>query len=208
MNTCRQVSEDRGDVRVRGQSRGRAPRLRAARRFAGLRAGEITALTRADVDWYAPSIAVTEQHGGDELKSETSSGTLPIPAELARMLAADAGETMIVSPVSGVFGRGVTAWQLNRVWSDTRAAVDGLPEGFRIHDLRHYFASLLISAGLDIKVVQTRMRHASPVVTLRTYGHLWPDTDDTSRAAVAGVLSARKSPPSADSEGSSRDSAD
>lgn len=173
--------------------------------FAGLRAGEMAALTRADVDWAAPAIAVTAQHDGDELKSDTSSGTVPIPTELAHMLEADAGETMIVP---GVFGRGVTAWQLNRVWSDTRTAVDGLPEGFRIHDLRHYFASLLISAGLDIKVVQTRMRHASPVVTLRTYGHLWPDTDDTSRAAVAGVLSARKSPPSVVSEGSPGDSAD
>ncbi|MEW1708012.1 site-specific integrase [Microbacterium sp. NPDC089190] len=181
--------------------------------FAGLRAGEMAALTRADVDWSAPSITVSVQHDGDELKSETSSGTIPIPAELATMMDADAGETMIVP---GVFGRGVTAWRLNEVWAETRLRVDGLPEGFRIHDLRHYFASLLIAAGLDIKVVQTRMRHASPVITLRTYGHLWPDTDDTSRAAVAAVLGARKNPPDpavsddtpADPGGSSSDSAD
>jgi integrase len=173
--------------------------------FAGLRAGEMAALTRADVDWDAPSITVSVQHDGEELKSETSSGTIPIPTELAAMLKADAGESMIVP---GVFGRGVTAWRLNEVWAETRTTIKGLPEGFRIHDLRHYFASLLIAAGLDIKVVQTRMRHASPVITLRTYGHLWPDTDDTSRAAVAAVLSARKSPPGADPEGSSSDSAD
>ncbi|MGN7968168.1 tyrosine-type recombinase/integrase [Microbacterium sp. 22296] len=173
--------------------------------FVGLRAGEIAALTRDDVDWDAPSITVSVQHDGAELKSETSSGTVPIPAELAAMLDADAGAAKIVP---GVFGRGVTAWHLNDVWADARKAVDGLPEGFRIQDLRHYFASLLIAAGLDIKVVQTRMRHASPVITLRTYAHLWPDTDDTSRAAVADVLSARKSPPGVDPEGSSSDSAD
>jgi integrase len=153
--------------------------------FAGLRAGEIAALTRVDVDWDAPSITVSVQHDGAELKSETSSGTVPIPAELATMLKADAGESKIVP---GIFGRGVTAWHLNDVWSETRATVEGLPDGFRIQDLRHYFASLLIAAGLDIKVVQTRMRHASPVITLRTYAHLWPDTDDTSRAAVAAAL--------------------
>lgn len=124
-----------------------------------------------------------------ELKTEASAGVVPIPADLAEMLKADAGETYIVP---GVFGRGVTAWHLNEVWSTTRAKVDGLPDGFRIQDLRHYFASLLIAARLDIKVVQTRMRHATPMVTLRTYAHLWSDTDDTSRAAVGAVLEERR----------------
>lgn len=49
------------------------------------------------------------------------------------------------------------------------------------------FASLLIASGLDVKVVQARLRHASAKTTLDTYGHLWPDRDDTSRAAVAAV---------------------
>lgn len=60
-------------------------------------------------------------------------------------------------------------------------------EGFRFHDLRHYFASLLIASGLDVKVVQARLRHASAKTTLDTYGHLWRDRDDSSRAAVAAV---------------------
>ena len=57
--------------------------------------------------------------------------------------------------------------------------VDGLPAGFRFHDLRHYYASLLISSGADVKVVQARLRHASAKTTLDTYAHLWPDTDDS-----------------------------
>jgi hypothetical protein len=51
--------------------------------------------------------------------------------------------------------------------------------------LGHYFASLLIATGLDVKVVPARLRHASAKTTLDTYGHLWPDRDDSSRAAVA-----------------------
>ena len=35
------------------------------------------------------------------------------------------------------------------------------------------------------------MRHASAKTTLDTYGHLWPDSDDSTRAAVAAVFDAR-----------------
>lgn len=65
------------------------------------------------------------------------------------------------------------------------------PEGFRYHDLRNYFASLLIASGADVKVVQARLRHASAKTTLDTYAHLWPDSDDSTRAAIGQVLSAR-----------------
>jgi integrase len=72
-----------------------------------------------------------------------------------------------------------------------RKAVEGLPEGFRFHDLRHYYASLLIASGADVKVVQARLRHRSAKTTLDTYGHLWPDRDDATRTAVETVLVAR-----------------
>jgi integrase len=68
-----------------------------------------------------------------------------------------------------------------------RQKVPGLPTDFRYHDLRHYFASLLIASGADVKVVQARLRHASAMTTLDTYGHLWPDTEDATRSAVAAV---------------------
>lgn len=35
------------------------------------------------------------------------------------------------------------------------------PEGFRLHDLRHYYASLLIASGLDVKTVSALVRHAN-----------------------------------------------
>jgi integrase len=39
--------------------------------------------------------------------------------------------------------------------------------------------------------VQARLRHASAKTTLDTYGHLWPDADESTRAAVGAVLTAR-----------------
>ena len=71
-----------------------------------------------------------------------------------------------------------------------RAQVPGLPEGFRLHD-RHYYASLLISSGLDVKVVQARLRHAFAKTTLDAYCHLWPDSDETTRAVISDVITAR-----------------
>jgi integrase len=72
-----------------------------------------------------------------------------------------------------------------------RTAVDWLSEGFRYHDLRHYFASLLIASGADVKTVQARLRHASAKTTLDTYGHLWPDRDESTKAAVEAAFATR-----------------
>ena len=69
--------------------------------------------------------------------------------------------------------------------------MEGLPAEFRFYDLRHYLASLLIGSRLDVKVVQHRLRHGSAKTTLDTYGHLWPDSDESARAAVGAILATR-----------------
>jgi integrase len=67
----------------------------------------------------------------------------------------------------------------------------GLPAGFRFHDLRHYFASLLIANGADVKTVKARLRHWSAKTMLDTHGHLWPDKDESTMAIVDSVFKAR-----------------
>jgi integrase len=64
----------------------------------------------------------------------------------------------------------------------------GLPTSVKFHDLRHYYASLLIRHGESVKTVQARLGHASAVETLNTYAHLWPDSDDRTREAVENAL--------------------
>jgi site-specific recombinase XerD len=54
--------------------------------------------------------------------------------------------------------------------------------------MRHAYASALIAAGESVKVIQSRMGHASAMVTLDVYGHLWPDSDDKTRAAIEAFL--------------------
>jgi integrase len=68
------------------------------------------------------------------------------------------------------------------------ARIGGLPEGATFHDLRHFYASLLIARNCSIKTVQKRLGHQSATETLDTYSHLWPDSDDETRAAVDSIL--------------------
>jgi integrase len=61
-------------------------------------------------------------------------------------------------------------------------------EGTVFHDLRHYYAILLIRSGASVKTVQTLLGHSSVLETLDTYSHLWPDSDDHTREAVEKEL--------------------
>ena len=56
------------------------------------------------------------------------------------------------------------------------------------HDLRHYYASVLIRSGVSVKVVQTRLGHSSAKTTLDTYGHLFADEEDRTRGAIDAEL--------------------
>lgn len=80
-------------------------------------------------------------------------------------------------------GRPLRRTRFDEQWRALAKRID-LPDGTTFHDLRHYYASLLIAHGESVKVVQKRLGHKSAVETLDTYSHLWPDTDDGTREAV------------------------
>ena len=60
--------------------------------------------------------------------------------------------------------------------------------GRRFHDLRHFYASTLIAANLNPKVIQARLGHATITETMDTYGHLFPDAEDLGRGAIDADL--------------------
>ena len=159
--------------------------------FVGLRTAEACGLRVSDVDFLRGIVAPTVQWPGEPLKTETSRTAVPIPRELSLELSASVarwpGETVLTDGTGGP----ASPWSVERAIRSARRRVPGLPEGFRYHDLRHYLASLLIASGADVKVVQARLRHASAATTLNVYAHLWPDADESARAAVGVVLAAR-----------------
>lgn len=159
--------------------------------FVGLRVSEAAALRVEDVDFMRGIVTPAVQYPMEPLKTDESRTAVPIPRELSLMLSRNVERFGSSTVVTNEIGRAATPWAIERAMRAVRGKVEGLPEDFRFHDLRHYLASLLISQGLDVKVVQRRLRHRNATTTLNTYGHLWPDAEESAQAAIASVLAAR-----------------
>lgn len=66
----------------------------------------------------------------------------------------------------------------------------GIPRGFRIYDLRHSSATLLLLADEHPKVVAERLGHATVHMTLNTYSHLLPTLQRRATERIARLLEA------------------
>jgi integrase len=58
----------------------------------------------------------------------------------------------------------------------------------RLHDVRHTHATHLLTAGVPVHTVAARLGHSSPVVTLTTYAHVLPTSDEQAASVIADVL--------------------
>jgi integrase len=58
----------------------------------------------------------------------------------------------------------------------------------RFHDLRHTHATLLLKAGVPIKVVSERLGHATPGFTMATYQHVLPGMQQEAARTFAAIL--------------------
>jgi integrase len=91
----------------------------------------------------------------------------------------------------------LTLGQARYLFAKAVTAVGGIDD-VRLHDLRHTCASLAISAGANVKVVQKLLGHKTAVLTLDRYGHLFPDDLDAvahafdSAADALRTVTARK----------------
>jgi len=136
--------------------------------FAGLRTAEVCGLRVSDVDFMRAVITPARQYPDEPLKSDAARTSLPVPQELALQLAASVAEWGSEFVVTDGRGSGSSPWAIDRAVRAARGPAQ-LQAGVRFHDLRHYLASLLITSigsGLDVKVVQHRLRHASASTTL------------------------------------------
>jgi integrase len=160
----------------------------------GLRPAEVLGLTVDRVDFLRRTLKVDQQlvraRGGavltGTLKTKASYRTIPLPVAVADALAAHLARWP-AEPDTGLIypnerGAPIPHASFSVIFERAREAA-GLP-ATTPHDLRDYYASLLIRQGLSVKAVQQRLGHASATTTLDRYARLWPDDDDRTRDAV------------------------
>lgn len=63
----------------------------------------------------------------------------------------------------------------------------GIPEGYRIHDLRHAWCSAGVYAGIPLEVISQGARHSSPVVT-RIYSHAHTESLVAAQAVIGNLF--------------------
>lgn len=152
---------------------------------AGLRWGEAAALTVGDVDFLRRRITLHRNAvavGGRVVVGTLKSGearTVPLAGfvvdELAATCAGKSRDELIWSTADGrhLLPPSAGSWLDHAV----KRCQQTDPEFPRItaHALRHTAASLAISAGANVKVVQRMLGHASAAMTLDRYADLFDD---------------------------------
>ena len=149
----------------------------------GVRRGELLALQWGDIDWNSNQISVRRSIYRGELVNPKSKNSIrrivitPIlrqALEQHRLLGRKSELGLIFSQESGL-----PLDPDNLINREFRPALDraGLRR-IRFHDLRHSYASLLISQGENIKFIQSQLGHSSAKTTLDRYGHLMPNLEN------------------------------
>ncbi|MGF1661102.1 MAG: tyrosine-type recombinase/integrase [Kineosporiaceae bacterium] len=162
---------------------------------AGLRWGECVGLGWEAVDFDRCTVhvrrVVVETAGRCELraypKSRAGARRLPLPEFAVDLLLTHQSEhvhsldLVFATSTGGALRRSTFR---RRVWLPTLERA-GLDPGLRFHDLRHSYATWLVSDGVPVNVVQRLMGHESASTTLNRYVHAPDDYDERVRQLVA-----------------------
>jgi integrase len=64
---------------------------------------------------------------------------------------------------------------------------EGLPD-IRLYDLRHTCTTLLLSQGVNPKIVSERLGHASTTLTMDVYSHVLPDMQKVASGKLQDLI--------------------
>jgi integrase len=155
-----------------------------------LRRGEALGLQHRDVEWHPDGTATLHVRRqlnattGDysDPKTEAGKRSLSVPkimrarlrAHMEANVAPEAKAPLVPTSPRGSVPLSNTRW--GYVWLEARAAVEGLPDGFRYHDLRHTGLTIFAQEGATLAEIMRRGGHSDIRVVLR-YQHATMERD-------------------------------
>lgn len=168
--------------------------------FTGLRQGELLGLRWTSIDFARGVILVREQYSNGDSSAPKGGKSRDVPFDdrtsdwLCRWRANSGGDGLVFSDSNG---NHIDAKNMcNREWRPTlirsgirdQIALSGRSP-FRFHDLRHVYASVLLSKGASLHDVQRALGHASQKTTEDNYAHLETGYFDSLRENVGELTS-------------------
>ncbi|RBP64152.1 site-specific recombinase XerD [Brevibacterium sanguinis] len=168
--------------------------------YTGLRWGELTGLRVKALDMLRRRVRVAVnavEVGSTIVEGEPKSWErrwVPFPKFLAPLLAQQCegkqpDDLVFTAPLRGGFMRHP---KTGKGWFH-RASLAAGAEGMVIHDMRATAASLAVSAGANVKVIQRMLGHKSAAMTLDTYSDLFDDDLNAVSDALDSARSAQLS---------------
>ena len=153
--------------------------------FTGMRRGELLALEWSDIDFKNAKIKVNKQiYKGIKQSTKTNkSRVIDIPENLLAILQEHKRVTIRLSKL--VFhnkdGNPIHPYNMEHAYFHPLVAkcndyldADNQIEKLRFHDLRHTYATYLLSKGIPVKYVQEQLGHSTARMTLDTYASVMP----------------------------------
>lgn len=133
-----------------------------------------------------------------EMKTNRSRRSIPIPDDTARLLnthrRAQAEQMLAAGPKCArndfVFSNAVGSFldlTKTRKAFHAQCRAAKVPE-IRLYDIRHTHATLLLAAGVNLKVVSERLGHASIALTADTYSHVLAGMQQEASDVVGAIL--------------------
>ena len=153
----------------------------------GMRLGELLGLKWGDIDWNAKFIRVERSYKRGHFDKTKTGKTRRVDmsdqleAALKELLTArkrEAVRTGSPTPLAYIFQRDGNPIEQNHIRRIFKRVLTkaGIRE-MRIHDIRHTYASLLLSQGESPVYVKEQLGHQSIQITVDIYGHLIPSSN-------------------------------